>query len=865
MKKLSWLVLLATLLLPSFAYAIDLMPASDDPSVMYLSYIFGVVNGVLHGSGTQILGKMFSIFNMAVLMLASLVAVYTTLMAVLNTGQDGEFLGKKWSSLFVPVRVLFGVLLISPTSTGYSWIQVGVMWIVLQGVGAANYVWQEAVVYLQDGGSLFVANGTGSSASGAANSNYYTVYGWMTPLSYSVFCLEAMNTALNKLTGSSAYSSGNYHAVPTQTPYATVMDALAKKITITTNTVPSNSVIRMPNYPTNSTSSPSASPDVYWSFLNGICGNLNFTGGNALASSDGTYTNVNALGLQQAIYDLDNGIYVPANNICGIDCSSSSCQAKPEYAAMSMPPPAGVADCATPTGYAASTMTSSDSFPIFYWTTTVSDAYAQTMANATNDYLGLVSTYSTGGGGLDKTSTWLDAGSYFFELMSYVGGTQNLSGATFNVSGSNGSNSAGGDGTINQGSIKPWEGIPTTSTPYLQPCNSSVSKNCVSYPTTSDSKTNIPSYLEGIMLPLVATANLQTSKALYVVGNFGNLQTDVNGKTSSPMITAGSVTTGGGEDAAAMMDALTGSASDLYDQIENLTSIDDTSSNPIIIVMKIGKEMINMAFNTWLICTSLAVALGFLIGAIPSNTMSTGISLAFSGVLSIMITLCAPLLLAGCMLLFYFPMVPFMIYTFGVIGWIIGVIEGMVAAPIIGIGIMHPEGHDVFGKGEQALMLLLNMFLRPPLMVFGLITSIMMVYISVWLVNSGMNRTLSQVYDISDGYSGTVGMVAIPIVYTAIIFNIINKCFTMIYILPDKVTRWLSGGQQESLGSDMAGVQEQVKKSAEGGMGTYSTAMGKAAEGSVAGGAKFGKKQGKLAKKAIIKAATSGAGGGGVG
>ncbi len=31
------------------------------------------------------------------------------------------------------------------------------------------------------------------------------------------------------------------------------------------------------------------------------------------------------------------------------------------------------------------------------------------------------------------------------------------------------------------------------------------------------------------------------------------------------------------------------------------------------------------------------------------------------------------------------------------------VIEAMVAAPIVALGITHPEGHEAFGKGEHAL------------------------------------------------------------------------------------------------------------------------------------------------------------------
>ena len=870
-KITKFALLITTLFLPSFAFAINLTPSASDPSVMYLSYIFGVVNGVLHGSGTQILGKMFGIFNMSVLMLASIIAVYTTLMAVLNTGQDGEFLGKKWSSLFVPVRVLSGVLLITPTSTGYSWIQVGVMWMVLQGVGCANYVWEEAKLYLTGGGTLFFAEGatnivnvewngstsnptfvftTGDTASGQ---NYETVYSWMKPLSTSVFCLEAMNTALNKFTGSTAYQTAKpaQMAAPTVTPFGTVISAVTALIPENSKTT---TTIDMPNYPALDSTN-SANTDTNWHFLNGICGRLSLTNGTVQTSSDGSTTNVSALGMQQALYTLDNGIYVPSNNICGIDCAYLEGGAEKTctntYSDMLMTPPTS---CKRPGGYNPTKVTQVGNFPEFSWTTDISDAYSQTVATATNDYIGLVSTYDTGGSGLETGSTWLDAGGYYFELMSYVGGTQQLHGSSFTVLNSSANSLGSGGGS--------WLGIPIKSdTSYLQDCPGNTSVGCVDYPSTL--KSDAVYYMEGILLPLVANKNMSedpNNAGYYVVGNFLSGQTDINGD-NNPMGLWYSVQTGSESYSMDIMAPLIGSAADLYNKVNQLTRVHDTSENPVVILMQIGREMINTAFEIWLGVTAAGAALGSGVGAIPSSTISTGVSIAFMGVLSVIMALVGPLMIGGAMLLFYFPLVPFMIYTFGVIGWIIGVIEGMVAAPIVGIGIMHPEGHDIFGKGDQALMLLLNMFLRPALMVFGLITSIMLVYVSVFLINTGINKALGKVYDVmGGGFPATLGTIAIPLIYTVIIFNVVGKCFTMIYILPDKVTRWLTGGLTESMGSEMAGVEGQVKQSAQGGMGAVTGAVGKSAEGGLQSTAKMEGAAGEDAAKVAKLAASAAAG-----
>ncbi|MBA3535464.1 MAG: hypothetical protein H0T84_02460, partial [Tatlockia sp.] len=74
---------LLTLLFPLLAFAstsngsLSLAPPPSDVSVIFLVNIFGIVDGVLHGTGSQIMGAMFGIFNSAVLALGGIVIMYT--------------------------------------------------------------------------------------------------------------------------------------------------------------------------------------------------------------------------------------------------------------------------------------------------------------------------------------------------------------------------------------------------------------------------------------------------------------------------------------------------------------------------------------------------------------------------------------------------------------------------------------------------------------------------------------------------------------------------------------------------------------------------------------------------------------------
>ena len=56
--------------------------------------------------------------------------------------------------------------------------------------------------------------------------------------------------------------------------------------------------------------------------------------------------------------------------------------------------------------------------------------------------------------------------------------------------------------------------------------------------------------------------------------------------------------------------------------------------------------------------------------------------------------------LFGCGILLgvYLPFLPYLLFLFGVMGWLIAVIEAMVAAPLVAMGVTHPEGHDLLGR-----------------------------------------------------------------------------------------------------------------------------------------------------------------------
>jgi conjugal transfer/type IV secretion protein DotA/TraY len=138
---------------PSSPQAIQqFTPPASDLSVEYLREVFGSIIGFIHsganvqgGQTTDVLGAMMKIFNSAVLFLGMIFVGYTTVKGTIDSAHDGEVLGKKMSSIWVPLRTVGGTALLLPLGSGYSLIQIFILWLALQGVGIGDAIWKAAI------------------------------------------------------------------------------------------------------------------------------------------------------------------------------------------------------------------------------------------------------------------------------------------------------------------------------------------------------------------------------------------------------------------------------------------------------------------------------------------------------------------------------------------------------------------------------------------------------------------------------------------------------------------------------------------------------------------------------------------------
>lgn len=165
------------------------------------------------------------------------------------------------------------------------------------------------------------------------------------------------------------------------------------------------------------------------------------------------------------------------------------------------------------------------------------------------------------------------------------------------------------------------------------------------------------------------------------------------------------------------------------------------------------------------------------------------------------------LMFLGIMYAFYLPAIPGILWISSVITWIILVIEALLAAPLWVAAHSMPEGDGLAGQmGSQGYRMLLTIFIRPPLMVAGLLISFAAMSIigsyvgeMFQVFSAGMNAT---------HFGGPVTIFAMLTILLGLSIIMAHKIFGLINWIPESISRWVGS---QAFNSD--GAQEERRVS----------------------------------------------------
>ena len=232
------------------------------------------------------------------------------------------------------------------------------------------------------------------------------------------------------------------------------------------------------------------------------------------------------------------------------------------------------------------------------------------------------------------------------------------------------------------------------------------------------------------------------------------------------------------------------------------------SGNPIADLAGLGHGLMNAALAAMTALMGAAAGSG-LLESVPfvgkGLDMFESVWQVADGFVSTVLGL---LLIAGAVLAYLLPALPFIRFLFAILGWIVTVVVAVLAVTVFAAAhVTRGDGNRIATQATRLGWLFLpGLILRPPLMLFGLIVGYFVFLAGIGLFNEVW---LPQMRDAgASGGLGPIGFLAMLTLYVMIAYGLMNASFKLIDLLPSAVLDWIGGrsGAGEDSGERVAGA-----------------------------------------------------------
>ncbi|HSW93798.1 MAG TPA: DotA/TraY family protein [Gammaproteobacteria bacterium] len=794
--------------------------ASDDQSVAYLGQIFGYVGSVLPVNNPPLLVSiLFKTLNTVALTIGAILVVYVTVVGLLKTAQEGEFLGRQWNALWVPVRTVLGIAALFPTSTGYSAIQVVIMWIILQGVGAADTLWTKTLQYVAVAGSPYAA--VGGVDSTTARMQLQPTMQWLfqgllcQASAKATYAPVPMSRASGAPSKSIQYYCGdpNYSA---QKGFCTDTDADML----------------------NPVSGPQVTGNVYSLGPAGKCGSMTLCDEakecpKADPSAPDSPGCIACKTQRAALASIVPVLGAVATQIVVMDhqyAQFHEYQKPPviegEVSTQPAPPPVPPPDWAKTY---CSEKGVSPSECCVYEGKNCTSIFPKAVEDL-NDLMNTSHAMSASGAIMpSESATELYLA---YPLGAYLNGSDFINAAvgeylaamvsavSADIQKRMDKIGTSGYGTLDKARSQGWifAGIFYYN---IAGRNQQDQKAVITIPAfAAPSKPKNP-------LPFEASPDEGYRSNYEAASDLIKAMTKAN--TSSVNFTNNNAVSGISGDVSDALNMASGALLQGWQQSLMGTGTGQfnvQATNPLIAIASFGYSMMQIAQVLFVVLT---VTAAFLVGLATTNLIFLGngftatpwgeaLKATLNMVSPFFVILVSSLFTIGAMLGLYVPLIPFMIFSLGAMGWLIATVEAMVAGPIIALGILSPGGqHDILGRAEPALMQIFNLFLRPGLMIIGLVVSMFMSIVILKLINAGFAAVA-----LSTGGSPMLfEQILLIAIYTSFVITGMNKAFSLIYVIPEKILTYLgvaptSYGEEQAMGASKQALESAASATTQG-------------------------------------------------
>jgi len=232
----------------------------------------------------------------------------------------------------------------------------------------------------------------------------------------------------------------------------------------------------------------------------------------------------------------------------------------------------------------------------------------------------------------------------------------------------------------------------------------------------------------------------------------------------------------------------------------------NAKSHPLAQLSTIGRSLIEAAIQN----IGLAIIGG--ISGVLVGSLSSFIGAAAGVAAGFLISIATIAMSIGFVLFYVLPFLPFVYFFFAVTGWIKGIFEAMVGAPLWALAHIRIDGNGLAGQAAATgYFLIFEVFLRPILITFGLLASTSIFSAMVLMLNEIFELVVANLTGFSgvgkkDGtismemFRGPLDEFMFTVVYAVIVYLMGMSSFKLIDNIPNNILRWM--GQNISTFND---------------------------------------------------------------
>lgn len=238
------------------------------------------------------------------------------------------------------------------------------------------------------------------------------------------------------------------------------------------------------------------------------------------------------------------------------------------------------------------------------------------------------------------------------------------------------------------------------------------------------------------------------------------------------------------------------SAFDGLDITKKFTTDRTSDTNPLVAQQAVGSWILGIAQSIFAVLVT-----GASIPALGDSFI--GATLAFLPfVLSVIV--------AAMVIVFYLPMLPFIIWMGNLIGWIVMLFQAMLGIPIWLVSFMRNDTDGFVGKTGQGYLLILEGFLRPSLMIFALYFAFYLLVPVVKIVNFFFLFVTNSIYSNVSSFFVVCYYIFTIVIYAVLLNKVMIILFNLIESIPDKILTWIGSNVNSIIGNSGKELDNQV-------------------------------------------------------